>query len=42
MIRISEEIRPVALAISELRLSEDVSQIFSQSDSQSVENSVNY
>ena len=40
----SEEIKPIALAVIELRLSEGVSQIVSpicsQSDSQSVEKSV--
>ena len=33
----SEEIKPIALAVIELRLSEGVSWIVSQSDSQSVE-----
>ena len=37
----SEKIKPVALAIIELRLSEDISQSVSQSGSQSVENSIN-
>ena len=36
----SEKIKPVALAIIELRLSEGISQSVSQSLSQSVENSV--
>ena len=33
----SEEIKPIALEVFELRLSEDISQIACQSDSQSVE-----
>ena len=38
----SEEIKPVAIAIIELRLSERISQSISQSVSQSVENSTKY
>ena len=38
----SEKIKPVALAIIELRLSEDISQSVTQLLSQSLENSVKY
>ena len=36
----SENIKPVALAVIELRLSEGISQLLSQSVTQSVENSI--
>ena len=41
VMRISEEIRPVALAISELRLSEGISKSDRRQNNHSVENSVN-
>ena len=38
----SEKIKPIALAVIELRLSEGISQLLTQSVSQSLENSVKF